>query len=81
MSLVRGEEGKRWVEQLIFTRLLHENGLILEQFTKILYRDSLNRVNCAYLMSGRFSSNSNSLAVDSIDPLMLFCLSIASIIR
>ncbi len=27
--------------------------LILEQFTKILYRDSLNRVNFAYLMSDK----------------------------
>jgi len=28
-------------------------GLILEQFTKILYRDSRNRVNFAYLMSDK----------------------------
>ncbi len=26
------------IEQIVFTRLLHENGLILKQFTKILYR-------------------------------------------
>ena len=60
--------------------------LILEQFTKILYRDSCNRVeqliftrlfhenelillidlNCAYLVSDKLSSDSNSLVVDSI---------------
>ncbi len=28
-------------------------GLILEQFTKVLYRDSRNRVNFTYLMSGK----------------------------
>jgi len=29
---------RKKIEQLIFTRLLHENELILKQFTKILYR-------------------------------------------
>ncbi len=41
----------------------------------------LIEVNDAYLMSCKSSSNSISLAVDSIDFLVLFCLSIASIIR
>ncbi len=40
--------------------------LILEQFTKILYRDSHNWVNFTYLMSDKQSSNSNSLVVNFI---------------
>ncbi len=43
------------VEQLIFTRLFHENELIL-----------LIDLNCAYLVSDKLSSDSNSLVVDSI---------------
>ncbi len=43
------------IEQLIFTRLFHENELIL-----------LIDLNCAYLVSDKLSSNSNSLVVDSI---------------
>jgi len=34
---------------------------------KFFIVDSINRVNCAYLMSNKSSSDSNSLAVDSIE--------------
>ncbi len=35
-QLIHKLEEKR-VEQIVFTRLLHKNELILKQFTKILY--------------------------------------------
>ncbi len=44
-----------WVEQLIFTCLFYKNELIL-----------LIDLNCAYLVSNKLSSDSNSLVVDSI---------------
>ncbi len=59
----------------------------LDRFDSLaINEDSLSlilliEVNDAYLMSCKLFSNSTSLAVDSIDFLVLFCLLITSIIR
>ncbi len=59
----------------------------LDRFDSLaINEDSLSLIlliemNDAYLMSCKSSSNSISLAVDFINLLVLFCLSIASIIR
>jgi len=37
-QLIHELEKEERVEQIVFTRLLYENELILKQFTKILYR-------------------------------------------